>query len=88
MNVNGHIPTVAGEKSAVVQSCIWYFCRLIVCKERGFTTNAAPTNATARTAAWRAETFSPMNIQEKRTVKNGAVLFSIIASPIGILDSA
>ena len=57
-------------------------------RKPGFITSAAPANARRRWPNCRHETRSPRRIHEKRTVKKGAVLFSVMPSPIGILDSA
>ena len=54
----------------------------------GFTTSIAPRNAPATHSAWRGLMRSPNIAQQASRVKNGAVLLSAIASPIGIAEIA
>ena len=54
----------------------------------GFTTNIAPTNATATATPCRAVTRSRKNAQLAATAANGESLFNMQASPSGMRPSA
>ena len=51
-------------------------------RKPGFITSIAPENANSSQNACRNRSRSPSSIHENKTVKNGAVLLSVIASPI------